>query len=112
MTSSTSRAILKRRSYGASQDLSRNDLQSERQADAGKRLFSAAGTQALNDLAWCDAGGGGRSRRCVMPSADVAGRCTGKGRPLCGAGACRYAAVFRLLQLNHRFPFVTVTFQG
>lgn len=35
MISNTSRAILKRRSYAASQDLSRNDLQSERQTDAG-----------------------------------------------------------------------------
>lgn len=96
--------------YGASQDLSRNDLQSERQRVAGARLFSAAGKQVLDELIWCDAGsvhGGVSSLSEVLPAGAL-------------EKAARSAALefvtasqfFRLLQLNHHFPFVTFLKEG
>lgn len=94
--------------YGASQDLSRNDLQSERQTDAGKRLFSAAGKQALDDLAWCDAGGVHGGVSCLVQTLPA-----GALEKAARSAALEFVAApqfFRLLQLNHRFPFVT--FQG
>lgn len=96
--------------YGVSQDLSRDDLQSERQTVAGARLFGTAGKPVLNELVWCDAGGvhGGVSSLSEVLPAGVLEK------------AARSAALefvsaspfFRLLQLNHHFPFVTFLKEG
>lgn len=96
--------------YGASQDLSRHDLQSECQANVGARLFSAAGRQVSDELIWRDAGGvhgGVASLSQLLPASapEKAARST-------ELELTATSQFFRLLQLNHHFPFVTFLKEG
>lgn len=96
--------------YGTSQDLSHHDLQSERQANVGARLFRAAARQVSDELIWCDAGGvhGGVASLSQLLQAGAPEKAA-RSAELELAATSQF---FRLLQLNHHFPFVTFLKEG